>query len=58
MELTTKETLQNAIADLQRAYERLKELGDFSEDTITEDEVLLNDIALSIERLSDVELNY
>lgn len=57
MELTAKEVLQNAIDELQRAKERLKEIGELSDESLTDDEILINDIEASIERLLEIEQN-
>ena len=56
MNLTVKEMLKNAIDELQRASERIKELtGDsLLGKSVGEDEDLLNDMAMSIERLPDI----
>ena len=52
--LTIKERIDNAIDELNRAIERLKELGDFSENTITPDSELISDMESSIERLDEI----
>ena len=53
--LTIKERIENAIDEFNRAVERLKEVGDFSEDTITPDSELISDMELSIERLEEIK---
>lgn len=49
-----KDIINNAVDELQRAKERILELGDFQEGIITSDEELINDIDISIERLLEL----
>lgn len=49
-----KDIISNVIDELQRARERILELGEFDEQSITSDEELVSDIDMSIERLSSV----
>lgn len=49
-----RELLNNIIDELTRAKERIKEIGEFEDITITSDEELVNDIEITLERLYDV----
>ena len=50
--METKDIINNVIDELERAIDRLKELGSFNDYSITSDEELVNDMEKSIERLS------
>ena len=52
--METKDILNNVIDELERAIERIKELGDFEDNTITSDEELVMDMEVSIERLYEI----
>lgn len=49
-----KDIINNVIDELYRAKERILELGEFDDDSITSDEELILDIEMSIERLIDL----
>lgn len=51
--MTKQDILNNVIDELQRAIERIKELGEFDDITVTDDEELINDMQISIEKLYD-----
>ena len=52
--LDIEERINNVIDELNRAVERIKEIGEFYENTITSDEELVSDMQLSIERMQEV----
>ena len=52
--LDIEERINNVIDELNRAVERIREIGKFSENTITPDEELVSDMLLSIERMQEV----
>ena len=52
--LTIEERISNAVDEMNRATERLREIGDVSENTITSDSELISDMESSIERLEDI----
>lgn len=53
--LSVNNIINNAIDELERAKERIKELGEFNENSIGPDEELISDIDTSIERLQTVD---
>lgn len=53
-QLTIKERINNVVDELNRAIERLKDRGEFFEDTLTDDDVLIDDMTNSIERLTEM----
>ena len=53
-QLTIKERINNVVDELNRAIERLKDRGEFFEDTLTDDDVLIDDMTNSIERLTEI----
>lgn len=52
--METKDIINNVIDELERAIDRLKELGTFDSHSITNDEELVNDMEKSIERLYEL----
>lgn len=52
--MTQSEILDNIVDELERARERIKELGEFNDEVLTEDEELVSDIDKSIERVSEL----
>lgn len=52
--MTQSEVLDNIVDELERARERIKELGEFNDEVLTEDEELVSDIDKSIERVSEL----
>ena len=60
MKLTIKEIINNAIDEMQRAQETIKDLYEslgepIGEGPVTDDEQLINDMSDSIERLATIE---
>ena len=53
--MTDREILGNVIDELERAIHRIKEIGEFKEDSITPDEELVTDMTTSIDRLYDMK---
>ena len=53
-QLTIKERIENSIDEMNRAIERLKEVGEFFENTLTDDDILIDDMKNSIERLTEI----
>lgn len=53
--MNKRELLNNIVDELTRAKERIKELGEFDDETLTSDEELVNDIEITLERLYDEE---
>lgn len=49
--------LNNIIDEIDRATERIEEIGEFDDDTITPDEELLTDMYISKDRLYKILLN-
>lgn len=52
--LSIEERINNVVDELERAITRLKELGDFSDDTLTDDEILVDDMTASLERIKEI----
>ena len=52
--LNIEDRINNVIDELNRATTRLRELGEFSEDTITSDSELVADMETSIERMAEI----
>lgn len=52
--LTIEERINNVVDELERAIERLKEVGEFNENSITSDEELVNDMEMSLERVKEI----
>lgn len=52
--LKIDERINNVLDELERAIERLKEVGEFSEDTLTDDDILIDDMRNSIERVKEI----
>lgn len=52
--MTQSEVLDNIVDELERARERIKELGKFDDEILTEDEELVSDIDKSLERVSEL----
>ena len=55
--MTDREILGNVIDELERAINRIKEIGEFEEDSITPDEELITDMTMSVDRLYDMKWN-
>lgn len=49
--METKDILNNVIDELERAIQRITELGEFDDNSITSDEELVTDMGISISRL-------
>ena len=49
--MTKQDIISNVVDEMQRAIERIKELGEFDDVAITDDEELINDMQISIEKL-------
>lgn len=49
--MTKQDIISNVIDELQRAIERIKELGEFDDVVVTDDEDLINDMQISVEKL-------
>lgn len=56
MELTKEEIIKNAIADLEWAIEFVKEHGYISDYYLSEDEMKIEDMQNSIDRLNEIML--
>ena len=52
--MTHSEILDNIVDELERARKRIRELGEFNDEVLTEDEELLSDIDKSFERVSEL----
>ena len=52
--MTKADVLNNVIDELERAIQRIKELGEFEENSITGDEELVADMEISIDRLYQI----
>lgn len=52
--MTHSEILDNIVDELERARKRIRELGEFNDEVLTEDEELVSDIDKSIERVSEL----
>lgn len=49
--MEAKDILNNVIDELERAIQRITELGEFEDNSITSDEELVTDMEISINRL-------
>ena len=49
--MEAKDILNNVIDELERAIQRITELGEFEDNSITGDEELVTDMEISINRL-------
>lgn len=52
--MNKNDIIGNAIDELSRAIDRLKELTGYNESTLTDDDLLINDMETSIERLTEL----
>lgn len=52
--MTHSEILDNIVDELERARKRIRELGEFNNEVLTEDEELVSDIDKSLERVSEL----
>lgn len=52
--MTHSEILDNIVDELERAKDRIRELGKFDDEILTEDEELVSDIDKSLERVSEL----
>ena len=52
--METKDILNNVIDELERAIQRITELGEFDDNSITGDEELIADMEISISRLYEI----
>lgn len=52
--MTHSEILDNIVDELERARKRIRELGEFNDEILTEDEELVSDIDKSLERVSEL----
>lgn len=52
--MTHSEILDNIVDELERARKRIRELGEFNDEVLTEDEELVSDIDKSLERVSEL----
>jgi hypothetical protein len=50
--------LNNVIDEIDRATERIEELGEFNENSVTPDEELVTDLYVSKDRLYQIMLKY
>lgn len=52
--LNIQDIINNAVDEMNRAIDKLKECGTFLENTLTDDDILIDDMKNSIERLTEI----